>query len=182
MRSGPALTPYKPSGMIASIMNPQNKTQSVKLRPMSESEYQTWLPLQIANYADSKIKAGNWPSAGALNLAQKQTLELLPNGLNSTGHLIYSIVVGNTQVVGSVWIKLSNPATNPTAFLYNIAVAESWRGRGYGTAALKLLEERLRREGVRNLQLHVFGYNLKAQRLYQRLGFEITNINMAKHF
>ena len=37
------------------------------------------------------------------------------------------------------------------------------------------------RQGLETLALHVFGHNPGARALYEKLGYEITNINMAKH-
>ena len=45
---------------------------------------------------------------------------------------------------------------------------------------MRLLEKEALGLGVSGLSLHVFGYNLAARALYQKLGFEITNINMSK--
>lgn len=155
--------------------------QNVTLRPMTEPEYLIWLPVQIREYADSKIQSGNWSKTNALELAQQQTSDLLSAGLKTEHHKIFSIVSCSDRVVlGNIWVKLSGDPGDPVAFLYNFSVGEIHRGQGFGTAALKILEEHLRKEGVRNLRLHVFGFNIKAQHLYRRLGFEVTNINMAK--
>jgi RimJ/RimL family protein N-acetyltransferase len=40
--------------------------------------------------------------------------------------------------------------------------------------------EKARALGCRELALHVFGHNLQARRLYAKLGYAETNVNMSK--
>jgi RimJ/RimL family protein N-acetyltransferase len=58
---------------------------------------------------------------------------------------------------------------------------EEFRGKGYGAASLALLEEKARQLGKTRIALHVFGHNLRAQKLYQSAGYVTTNISMAKN-
>jgi len=146
---------------------------------MSAEQYASWSPQQVEAYALDKVQAGNWPQAGALERSRQEMLELLPRGVDTPGHRIFNIVNVENQVVGDLWIKLPGPAEE-AVFIYNIKVHSDQRGRGYGHAALKKLELRLKEEGAQQLSLHVFGFNQDAQRLYQRLGFEVTNISMSK--
>lgn len=51
------------------------------------------------------------------------------------------------------------------------------RGRGVGTAALTLLEDRLRAQHVPRIELGVFGFNEAAHHLYRKVGYtEIARI------
>lgn len=148
---------------------------------MSPVEYQAWLPIQTRDYANEKVRAGNWPSKDALQLAQKQMAELLPGGVDTPGHRLWVVEDPKSHAtVGCLWVNVKDTESGKQAFIYNIEVDEARRGSGYGTAALAALEDLMRKEGVKAILLHVFGYNSGAQRLYQRVGFEITNINMAK--
>lgn len=52
------------------------------------------------------------------------------------------------------------------------------QGKGYGSQTLERLQEIARQQGARSIQLHVFGHNSGAIRLYERLGVQPTNINM----
>ena len=152
---------------------------SIRLRPMSDAEYQLWLPQQIESFAESKVKSGNWAPEESLGLATKQMAELLPEGVATKDHLIFAVEV-ECGVVGTVWVNIKKSALGTSAFIYNIEIEPNYRSQRYGTKALQLLEERLRRDGVTSLALHVFGYNVRAQALYAKLGFEVTNVNMAK--
>jgi ribosomal protein S18 acetylase RimI-like enzyme len=65
-------------------------------------------------------------------------------------------------------------------FIYDLFVAEPYRRKGIAEQAMLQLEKEDLRLGVGSLALHVFGYNTAARSLYERLGYETTNINMRK--
>ena len=58
------------------------------------------------------------------------------------------------------------------AFLDELFVAEAWRGRGIGTAALSFAEQACRARGVVAVHLEVERHNPRARALYERFGFE----------
>jgi ribosomal protein S18 acetylase RimI-like enzyme len=43
-----------------------------------------------------------------------------------------------------------------------------------------LLEEKAREMGLKSLELHVFGSNHVARKLYETIGYETTNVLMSK--
>jgi ribosomal protein S18 acetylase RimI-like enzyme len=45
---------------------------------------------------------------------------------------------------------------------------------------MRALEGEAKRLGFKKLGLHVFGHNMIARGLYEKLGYAITNLNMAK--
>lgn len=146
---------------------------------MTEGEFREWLPRSTESYAEAKVKSGNWDAAGAIERAGKETAELLPLGLATPDHELL-VVEAKGKPVGVIWYAIKKSPRGLYAYLYNIEMDEPQRGQGYGTAAVAALEEKLKQRGIKSLLLHVFGYNQDALRLYRRLGFEVTNINMAK--
>lgn len=66
------------------------------------------------------------------------------------------------------------------AFIYDIRMNEDVRSKRYGTQTLKALEEDAKGRGMTSISLHVFNHNEGAFLLYQRVGYRITNILMAK--
>ncbi|MGA9286888.1 MAG: GNAT family N-acetyltransferase, partial [Anaerobacillus sp.] len=78
----------------------------------------------------------------------------------------------------SLWIYIQTEVSR--AFIYEITIQEELQGKGFGTKAIEELEKVLQDKGIDELALHVFGHNKKAIRLYERLGFETTNVNMKK--
>jgi len=57
------------------------------------------------------------------------------------------------------------------AFVDEFYLREEYRGRGWGRAAMKFVEEAARAEGIRTLHLEVVESNMAALQLYRKLGF-----------
>ncbi len=62
----------------------------------------------------------------------------------------------------------------------DLAIFEQHRRRGYASEALRLLEEKVREQGLDTISLHVFGHNHAARELYEKSGYAVTNVNMSK--
>ena len=153
----------------------------VELLPMTKDEFEAYLTGAIKNYADEKVKAGNWPSEGALQRSERDYLSLLPKGVASKDQHLFSLKDTDTgQNVGMIWFAVREQAGQQTAFIYDFSVDEAFRGKGYGKAALVELEQKVKALGVTSISLHVFGHNRAAWTLYEKLGYEVTNVNMTK--
>jgi aminoglycoside 6'-N-acetyltransferase len=61
-----------------------------------------------------------------------------------------------------------------------IAVAPEWRGRGVGTALLAAAEDWARSQGAERMMLDLDVNNAGAQRLYERVGYQVESIAMDK--
>jgi ribosomal protein S18 acetylase RimI-like enzyme len=70
--------------------------------------------------------------------------------------------------VGFVMIKLKGAFTG---YLQTIAIDEKYRGQGIGEAVIKFIEE-LIFNSFSNVYICASSFNLGAQRLYERLGYE----------
>jgi len=46
--------------------------------------------------------------------------------------------------------------------------------------ALQALDEEIRRSGLKRVELHVFGHNRSAQALYQKAGYTVVDLVMAR--
>jgi RimJ/RimL family protein N-acetyltransferase len=68
----------------------------------------------------------------------------------------------------------------PCAFIYDIEIYEPFRRRGYASQALLAAEDKARELGLKAIALHVFGYNTGARALYDKLGYRVTDLTMAK--
>ena len=151
------------------------------LRPMNEIEYQQFLDYAITNYAEEKVRAGNYAPIDAMELSTQEYQELLPDGVKTKDNFLLMIV---EQVLGSpvgfVWLMIQQAGSLRYLTLVNILIYEEFRCRGYGTQALDLIEEKGRALGLERITLHAFGHNQRARDLYERLGYRTTNVHMAK--
>jgi ribosomal protein S18 acetylase RimI-like enzyme len=99
--------------------------------------------------------------------------------MGTPGHEFFTVVEdASGRVVGYLWCEVNREKRR--AFLFFVVVEETQRERGVGEAALRQLEGQLKAAGIKSLGLHVFSHNTGALRLYERLGFQVTSVNMQK--
>jgi ribosomal protein S18 acetylase RimI-like enzyme len=154
---------------------------TVILRPMTPAEYDTWQLTLAEGYAAEKVAAGSWAEEGAVQRALDESTQLLPDGANTAGMLIFRAIATDGRPVGRAWVGLDHPRGEPdTAFLYDIEVDEAERGKGFGRALLSAVEEAVRAAGVGALTLNVFEGNGVATGLYESSGYATTTRQMRK--
>ena len=152
----------------------------VALVQLTEPEFEKWRESAVREYAAELVRAGNDDEAHSIENAEGQLRSLLPYGPMTNGHYIYSVVdERDGKPVGIIWYGEA-PPRNDTIFIYDIHIDELFRGQGYGTAVLRLVEEKARGLGKERIGLQVFGHNERAQKLYRELGYRPINIIMAK--
>jgi RimJ/RimL family protein N-acetyltransferase len=151
------------------------------LRPMDETEYQQFLDYAITNYAEEKVQAGNYAPADAIEYSTIEYQEQLPDGVKTKDNFLLMIVEKELgKPVGFVWLMIQQTGHLRSLTLVNILIYEAFRSRGYGTQTLQLVEEKALTLGLERITLHAFGHNRGAISLYERLGYKITNVHMAK--
>jgi ribosomal protein S18 acetylase RimI-like enzyme len=64
--------------------------------------------------------------------------------------------------------------------VYFVGIFEPYRRRGYATQALCLLEEGVRKAGLDEIRLYVFGHNTPAWALYERTGYAPVSATLGK--
>lgn len=149
----------------------------LKLVPMQQEDFESYLERDILEYAEEHVRNGNWKKEEAIERSQKEHQQLLPDGLQSKNQYLFSIIDDTSdQKLGMLWVNI----TNHQAFIYYFRIDEEQRGKGYGKQALLALDEKLRSMNVESVGLHVFGDNIAAQELYKKMGFQITGMHMNK--
>jgi RimJ/RimL family protein N-acetyltransferase len=148
---------------------------------MTGPEFANWRESSVREYAADKVRAGNYDEEKALESSEKEFSSLLPEGLKTKGHYLYSVVDDRSdERVGIIWYGELRGGTKDTIWIYDIHIHEHFRGQGYGTAALRLLEDKARGLGKKKLGLQVFAHNERARKLYAELGYVPTSIAMTK--
>jgi RimJ/RimL family protein N-acetyltransferase len=154
--------------------------EKIYLRPIQEEEFARWKANSFENYVKEKEKSGLSPEDARL-VAERSFNTLLPNGPDSPGQTIYSIVERSSEtVVGTLWWGMQREGNSKAPWIYDIVLEESARGKGYGREAMQAVEKALKELGHKKLGLHVFGHNTVARGLYDSLGFRATSIVMNK--
>jgi ribosomal protein S18 acetylase RimI-like enzyme len=147
---------------------------ALQLRPMEEEEFVAWLPLLRDDYAEDLVRDYGM----SLDKARTQAVAEI-DGHRSAEHSVFVIEV-EREPVGHLWLVERRDAYEPTLVVYDIDVDESYRGRGYGRAAMVFAEEEARRRGLTRIALHVGARNEGARNLYRSLGFEENEVAMSK--
>jgi ribosomal protein S18 acetylase RimI-like enzyme len=91
---------------------------------------------------------------------------------HAAGDLVHLVVVAGDRVVGSAGVGRGKGIERHVGTL-GISLAADYRGLGLGSRLLQavLEEAECRLDGLRMVQLHVFGNNELALRLYEKHGF-----------
>ena len=125
-------------------------------------------------------RAGLMKGGTTFEEAEMEIREFLPDGLSTEGHHIMNIK-DNGEVVGTIWYETRDGVMRE-AYLRDIFINEDRRGMGYGKEAMRVLEESVRKEGARRIQLNVFGFNSVGRNLYLKMGYLDAAITMMKYF
>jgi len=153
---------------------------TLKLRKMTDTEYETWQAYSQVNYAAEKEKEGLSAEDAKLE-AEKSFARHLPKGQETPDHHIYAVENTNDGVVvGHLWWGLQNHGSKTVPWIFDIELLPQLRGKGFGRATMKLAHDDVLAKGFDRLGLHVFGHNKVARSLYESLGFEISNMVMYK--
>jgi len=153
----------------------------MKLVPMAQERFQEYIDRLIVAYADDKQRAGNWPSQIALERSREEVLKLLSSGPATDGQDLFELMLPEeSEPVGVLWLAVVDDAGVPKGFVYDLWIRPDLRRRGLGTMAMHEAETWARAKSLGFLSLHVFGHNPEALALYEKLGYQITNINLSK--
>ena len=151
----------------------------LRLVPMTDREYVADRVHGEEVYAAEAARAGHLPLPDARRKAADSYARLLPQGLRTPGHRLWTAYDGD-RPVGVLWLHLEEMSDGLHAFGYDMEVRAELRRQGYGRALLAAAEQVCRDLGVVSVGLNVFGSNVGARRLYEQVGFEVTAIQMRK--
>ncbi|WP_069173296.1 GNAT family N-acetyltransferase [Streptomyces griseus] len=148
-------------------------------RPMTEAEFAVWASTSAEAYARSWIERGV-PEEQARHKSETDHATKLPDGLSTPG-MRFHVLVRGEETLGHLWLaRLPTPEGDEIGYVFDVEVAEEHRGHGYGRALMRLAEQLTLEAGPARLGLHVFASNTPALRLYESLGYEVTQYNLAK--
>ncbi len=151
---------------------------NIHFEKMDERELTSYLTWLIDDYANDVARNYQLPAALAQEESTQLIRSLFPDNQPTEGQTVVHVMDGATRV-GILWYAFQ--VESKRVFIYHVWMHEAYRGRGYATAALQLLETITAHElGATSIGLSVFGSNPDAQRFYARLGFQQASIAMNK--
>lgn len=148
----------------------------MNMKQMTKEEFDQYISEAVIQYAKEKIKVGNWTEEEAYLKSKEEYESLLPNREQTPNHYLFTLLEGEKRV-GMIWFAKS---TDKLGFICEISIRENYQGKGYGQEAMKQIEVFAKNIGIEKIELHVFGGNERAINLYEKLGYKMTNIRMAK--
>lgn len=151
----------------------------VTLRPMTDDEFDAFMNSEVDGYADDIARSTGVSAEAARERAHKQHEELLPKGRTTPGHTFHWVLDGDARVVGRLWLG-PHPQRPKVAYVFDIAIEETERGKGLGRATMLAAEEYVRRQGQAEIGLNVFGFNEPARALDESLGYHVVAVQMRK--
>jgi ribosomal protein S18 acetylase RimI-like enzyme len=152
----------------------------LKLRKMTETEFKAFAAQSQRLYIQNKMRANGLTQREAEEIAAADFARILPHGFLSKNNYLFTLVDSAEHDVGYTWYCVRGAENNRKAFICDIYVRESFRGRGFGRQAMTRIEEHAKAQGLKHIGLHVFGFNEVAISLYKSLGYQTTDLVMEK--
>jgi len=152
----------------------------VVLVPLKPERFESFIAGTIERYAKEIDQAGYARGEAAKKKSRDDTLKLLPYGIDTPGQYFYEVrdrITG--EEVGGVWLKFEEEPRR-SVFIFSLFQEERYRGKGYGKATMTEIEAVSRGFKAETIDLHVFGFNERAIRLYRSSGYVVRSLNMGK--
>ena len=153
----------------------------INLHNMTETEFSEYRSLLVEDYAHDIANNYRITLDETRAKSANQIGEMLKDGLATPNQWLYEIRLEDNvpeERIGYLWIDVDE--TKKRCFICDIYLHEVFRGQGWGRKTLELLEKQMLEKNIQRIGLHVFGNNSVARALYEKLGFEITGLNMQK--
>ncbi|MFT5194675.1 MAG: ribosomal protein S18 acetylase RimI-like enzyme [Cellvibrionaceae bacterium] len=151
----------------------------IAFRLITAQEFPNYRAYFIPDYAAEIESNYGYSAEESLAQATKSVADEFPNGVSTTKNLLHCITKEGNGTIGYLWYTLNNE--DKSAFILDFVILENFRGSGLGKASLNAFEAELTTAGIKQIKLRVAGDNQRAFKLYERMGFNVTGINMIKH-
>jgi ribosomal protein S18 acetylase RimI-like enzyme len=146
--------------------------KAVRLDPMTDDEYAGFYERQVEGYAATNVRQGLWSEEESIDRSLKSLESLLPKGLATEDHFIYTARdAAGSDAVGVLWVALRPKLKGHELYIYDIEVDERFRSQGYGRATMNAAAAKARELGAASVGLNVFAFNETARALYLSLGY-----------
>jgi ribosomal protein S18 acetylase RimI-like enzyme len=101
--------------------------------------------------------------------------------LGSTGTHFFVLEIENKEIAGILTLCICKVPTGIKAWIEDVVVNKTHRGKGYGKALMLYALEFGRSQGARAVELTSRPSRIEANHLYQKLGFVVRETNLYKY-
>ncbi|MGW3074826.1 MULTISPECIES: GNAT family N-acetyltransferase [unclassified Kitasatospora] len=151
----------------------------VSARPFDPADLDDWLARSAEGYRRSLVGSGLTEEQARARTGGDDPPNPVPQGVDTPGVVLRRLygADGGEGPYGSIWVQLrlrDLPDGEPLAWVMGVEVSPDHRGRGHGRTLMLLAERECLAAGVHDLGLNVFTRNEVAVRLYDSLGYAVT--------
>src|SRR5260370_40963544 len=94
-----------PAFLFATLYSSGARSLLARLTPMDLVDYAAFLEQAIVDYADDKVRVGNWQPDEAIERSRGEFANLLPQGKATPNNHLWTIEEGETATkVGILWL------------------------------------------------------------------------------
>src|SRR4051812_30673847 len=115
-------------------------SEHVSLRAMTQVEYVTWRAAAVEGYAEALATSTGRDVAELRDRAAVEYSQYLPDGLESAGHWLLTVLDEDGVAVGNLWLGPDRRDADGV-FVFDIEITADARGRGFGRGAMLAAEE-----------------------------------------
>ena len=144
---------------------------SVSFVPFSLDDFLRYKVNSIDEYARDLVVSGKSTESSAVKDASDEFNEILPNELETPNQFLNRILNTQGENVGFIWFGCGEN----DVFIFDFAIYQNQREKGFGRNALHELERIARGQGKTEISLHVFEYNTVALALYESMGYQVSS-------
>lgn len=149
----------------------------IKLIAMSKNEFDYMIEDVISDFANELKHDNNVKDRQSKEQAYCETKRLLPDDYDNEDHHFLT-VRSDSSTLGYIWLQIKED--EKSSFIYALKIYNQYANYGYGTLAMKALEEYCKTIQLNSIKLHVFGHNKTVIHLYHKLGYDTKSIYMEK--
>jgi len=103
----------------------------IELQPMISTEFTTYLARAVPEYAEEKVRSGNWTAETALEKAKKEYDNFLPDGLETKDNWLCTLVDSDNKLpVGMIWFGQIPGSTRQEWFIFDFYIEPDHRRNG----------------------------------------------------
>ncbi len=162
-------------------MNKLRVAQGITLRPIEKNEFASFVTYFIEDYTAEIVTNYRLSEPDARAQAIRDVEQSFPDAERTPDQIVLCIMFQQDDTehhVGYIWYKADTVLKS--VYINDFYLFEASRNKGFGSAAMKALENKLSQEGFTQMKLRVAQGNEHARHLYSANGFSVTGINMNK--
>ena len=155
----------------------QRFMEDIKLQEMSLEDYNNYTDSAIKSYTKELLLSCRFKTLiEAYNFAKYEYDDMFKEGFKTKDTFLYNIMLSGEKI-GIIWFIKEKS----WGFIGDFLIYEQYRGNNYGYNTLILLENIAKKYDINELRLGVFRHNVKAKKLYLKVGYNIIK-DIEKNF